>query len=172
MYNLLAADVRRAIPHYADVPNLYLDAASFGNVARFVNDNRYRLSEEGAPGSSANIDCQFLMHDGVVHLGFYAIRGIEAGEELVSQYGDDYWKTVQSRLIDEHQDYFAYASTYITHMTHVLTQHRIPLPAKPEYCVETYRLFEHKPEPYPEWLGGVGGQGSVRRMRTRTRATR
>ena len=159
VYNLLAADIRRAVPQYVDVPDLYLDAASFGNVARFVNDNRYRLSEEGAPGSSANLDCTFLMHHGVVHLGFYVTRPIEPSEELVSQYGDDYWKTVQSRLIDEHKDYYDYASTYIHHMTHTLQQHRLPLPAKPEYCVEQYRLFEHKPEPYPDWLGGSGGGG-------------
>ena len=105
VYNLLAADLRRSVPHYhSELPNLYLDALSYGNIARFVNDNRYRLGEEGGAGSTANIDCHFLFHSGPgpPRLLRHA-RSVAAGEELVSQYGDDYWKTINSRLIDDHK---------------------------------------------------------------------
>ena len=165
VYNLCAADIRRAVPGYTALPNLYLDAMASGSIARFVNDNRYRLTEDGAPGSSANLDCTFLFHGGMLHLAFYAVRRIEAGEELVSQYGDDYWKTINSRLIDDHKDYYDYTAAYIQHMQNTLRQHDIPLPPKPDYRVETYRLFEHKPEPYPDAgkgvavVGGSGGSG-------------
>lgn len=165
VYNLCAADIRRAVPGYTHLPNLYLDAMATGNIARFVNDNRYRLTEDGAPGSSANLDCTFLFHGGMLHLAFYAVRTIEGGEELISQYGDDYWKTINSRLIDDHKEYYEYVSCYIQHMQHTLHTHNVPLPPKPDYRVETYRLFEHKPEPYPDVSrlsagGGVGGDGS------------
>ena len=167
VYNLCAADIRRAVPGYTMLPNLYLDAMASGSIARFVNDNRYRLTEDGAPGSSANLDCTFLFHGGMLHLAFYAIRPIEAGEELVSQYGDDYWKTINSRLIDDHKEYYEYVSCYIQHMAATLNTHNIPLPPKPDYRVETYRLFEHKPEPYPDvsrqsTVGGAGGSGGER----------
>ena len=167
VYNLCAADIRRAVPGYTQLPNLYLDAMASGSIARFVNDNRYRLTEDGAPGSSANLDCTFLFHGGMLHLAFFVTRPIEAGEELVSQYGDDYWKTINSRLIDDHKEYYEYVSCYCQHMARTLIAHNIPLPTKPDYRVETYRLFEHKPEPYPDVSrlstvgsggGGAGGE--------------
>lgn len=35
---------------------------------------------------------------GSIHLGFYTTRDVKVGEELVSQYGEDYWKTVNKQV--------------------------------------------------------------------------
>ena len=86
VYQVEAEQVRDAIPEYTG-PNLYLDAQNYGNVARFVNDSRYRDAQV-----TPNLKIHFIVLDGMLFLAYYATCDIKIGEELVVSYGEEYCK--------------------------------------------------------------------------------
>jgi hypothetical protein len=93
VYVMEREQIRRTVRSYHG-PDLALDALKVGNIARFVNDSTYRMGESEEKGKTANLETQFLFVKGTIHLGFYTTRDVAVKEELISQYGEDYWKTI------------------------------------------------------------------------------
>ena len=58
-----------------------MDAQNAGNELRFANHS-----------DTPNIRPFCLIDRGLVHIGFFALRQIEVGEELTFDYGRAYWK--------------------------------------------------------------------------------
>lgn len=100
VYMMESEQIRRTVRSYHG-PDLCLDALKVGNISRFVNDSEYRAGESEEKGSTANLETQFLFLKGTIHLGFYTTRDIEPKEELVSQYGTDYWQQINKSVEGE-----------------------------------------------------------------------
>lgn len=66
--------------------------------------NTYRVGESESKGSTSNLETQFLFVKGTIHLGFYTTRDVQPKEELVSQYGEDYWKTINKSETKQGRD--------------------------------------------------------------------
>jgi hypothetical protein len=116
-----------------------------------VNDNTYRHGEEAAKGSSANLETQFLFREGRVHLGFYTTIDVDEGEELVSQYGEAFWKTINKQLIAEHKKFFDYIEPYTRVLELTTVKAALPLPAHPpmRWDIDGEDKFSPKPRAYP-----------------------
>jgi hypothetical protein len=152
VYAMDLEEIRRYVRAYSG-PSLTLDALKVGNISRFVNDNTYRAGEEESKGSTANLETQFLFYQGSIHLGFYTTRDIEPDEELISSYGEDYWKTVNKQLISGQMHYFNYANVYTRKLEQILVRHNLPLPPLPPYKWEgEAERFEQKVLDYPNPL--------------------
>jgi uncharacterized protein len=68
---------RRGTRHHA------LDARKTGNITRFINHSAKR----------GNLEFVYVFHDdGLCHIVFLAKRRIEAGEQLLFDYGEGYWE--------------------------------------------------------------------------------
>jgi hypothetical protein len=148
VYDLQAEAVKKVIPHYS-LPNLLIDAQYYGGIARFVNDSRYRHSETiNGEGSSMNISPTFLFYQGTVHIAFYAVRDIKQKEELISHYGDDFWRICTGQMLIDHREYYKYITQYNKKLIELCRKNNVPLPPKPDYLLERNHLFERKTIPY------------------------
>jgi uncharacterized protein len=61
----------------------YVDAREYGNWTRFINHSTF-----------PNVDVIMGVSRGVGHLLFVAWRSIEKGEQLLYNYGENYWKFI------------------------------------------------------------------------------
>jgi len=112
--------------------------------------------------STANLETQFLFlkpsesESGSIHLGFYTTRDVSVGEELVSQYGEDYWKTINKQLIAEHRKFYDYANPYMRKLERLAVKRGVALPERPPeiWSQPGEELFEPKPRPYPQLSDG------------------
>lgn len=59
----------------------YIDAEKAGNITRFINHSEH-----------ANLEPLALYRDGVIHIMLRTTGRIKKGEQLVYDYGSDYWK--------------------------------------------------------------------------------
>ena len=59
-----------------------IDASKRGNSMRFINHSNH----------NANTNYKRVMLDGVQHVIFIALRRIAAGEQILFDYGENYWK--------------------------------------------------------------------------------
>jgi hypothetical protein len=183
VYVMEREQIRRTVRNYHG-PDLSLDALKVGNISRFVNDNTYRMGEADEKGSTANLETQFLFVKGTIHLGFYTTRDVAVNEELVSQYGEDYWKTINKsvsrrrrgaelscvlifvvfvrllsdfrQLISEHKKFYDYINPYTRKLESLTYQHLHALPPTPPDSWQTSEeeLFTEKLLPYPKLAGG------------------
>ncbi|KAH9974853.1 hypothetical protein BJV74DRAFT_183098 [Russula compacta] len=64
-----------------------IDSARVGNETRYINH---------AEEKDANAVARRKLVFGETRLGFYALRGIKAGEEVLFNYGDAYWRDKQA----------------------------------------------------------------------------
>ena len=117
----------------------------------------YRMGEQESKGCTANLETQFLFDRvgdsaGTIHLGFYTTRDVLAGQELVSQYGEEYWKTINKQLISEHKKFFEYANPYTRKLERILFKRGVPLPAHPPdlWTTPEEEMFIPKLKPYPK----------------------
>lgn len=115
------------------------------------------MGEQEAKGCTANLETQFLFDrqgdaSGTIHLGFYTTRDVLSGEELVSQYGEEYWKTINKQLIAEHKKFFDYANPYTRKLERILFKRGLPLPAHPPdlWTSPEEEMFVQKLKPYPK----------------------
>jgi hypothetical protein len=68
--------------------NFYvIDAEKLGNELRFANHS-----------DKPNMQPISLLDRGLLHIGLFAARDIEVGEELTFNYGKDYWRKRQKRV--------------------------------------------------------------------------
>jgi hypothetical protein len=164
VYQIEQSQVRRTVRSYHG-PDLTLDALKVGNISRFVNDNTYRAGESsegdgGGKGSTANLETQFLFQKGSIHLGFYLTRDVVAGEELISQYGEEYWKCLNKQLILEHEGVFRYLEPYTRLLEKQHFNGGLELPAEPKKrWTGPDEFFRSKPVPYPDNLSDFSRQG-------------
>lgn len=104
--------------------------------------------------STANLETEYLFYNNSIHLGFYTTKDVQPGEELVSQYGEDYWKAINKHLIDWHSDYFAYIDPYTRKLEGLLYKKDGKLPDHPpdSWSNPADQLWAPKPLPYPSPL--------------------
>lgn len=70
-------------------------ANRWANEVVFVNDYR-GLKEE------PNVSAEMVVHRGLYYLVYRTVRPVEKGDELLTNYGEDYWNTsVRSSLIPQ-----------------------------------------------------------------------
>lgn len=86
-----------------DGPNgVRIDASKAGGEARFIND---QWAPGGLPARTANCYIE-LVFDGDAHeflLVFFASKRIKKGEEIIANYGPDYWKVAAGVLLAAHE---------------------------------------------------------------------
>jgi hypothetical protein len=152
VYALSPDIVARSVRNYCVQNVIYIDALKFGNIARFMNDNRFRRNELINDGCSCNTFFMHVCKDNIIHLLFGCNRAVKPGEELITSYGDQYWKSIQPTLINHHLNYQQYAVNYMRVLQEKCVEAGLTLPQKPHYAVETYPLFNqyNKILPYPE----------------------
>jgi hypothetical protein len=73
--------------------DLKIDARERGNELRFINDPR------GLPGE-ANCRSLVVRWKGLPHILFVASKPINPGQELLLNYGEDYWHLISSHLLN------------------------------------------------------------------------
>lgn len=69
---------------------LLIDAQKVANEMALVNDYR-GISEQ------PNAKAKWMIHQGSYYFGYAALRDIEAGEEIVVDYGKKYWESFAER---------------------------------------------------------------------------
>ena len=69
-------------PPYGDITDLIIDGRAAGNVTRFINHG----------GRSANVSNQFVFHARRWHRVLRADRDIRPGEQILWDYGPEYWR--------------------------------------------------------------------------------
>ncbi|KAF8554278.1 SET domain-containing protein [Imleria badia] len=70
-------------PDEPDVQLSTFDAAYLGNATRFLNH-----AEKG----KANVEARITLVIGEHQLGFFTTKKVKAGDELLLDYGESYWK--------------------------------------------------------------------------------
>jgi len=155
VYTIEREQVRRTVRAYHG-PELHLDALKKGNIARFVNDNTYRQGEEEFKGITANLETQFIFlkepdQHSTIHLAFYTTRSVRAGEELISQYGENYWAVINKQLQGDHRQFYEYVEPYTRGLERLCLTRGVPLPSHPpaNWTVPGEDLFTPKVKPYP-----------------------
>ncbi|KAI0695026.1 hypothetical protein BC835DRAFT_986116 [Cytidiella melzeri] len=68
---------------FAHTQSQLLDAKSVGNETRYINH---------AKPPKANVEARFKLVNGEQKIGFFAIKHIKPGKELLFDYGDNYWR--------------------------------------------------------------------------------
>jgi len=108
---------------------LVLESRDKGGVGRFVNDCWSR------PGGTECVNVvPEAMWDPVLRVPTLIIRTtkvVKEGEELVSDYGEAFWRFVWRDLRKSHTQYWRKVSPRCDSLEKLLTQHGIPLPRKP-----------------------------------------
>lgn len=79
----------RAIPNSTDVKLYEIDAQVYGNEARFINHFKGLATEP-----NVEMFPYFSKNDGKLHVYIDALRNIEAGEQILLDYGPEYWSNV------------------------------------------------------------------------------
>ena len=101
IYELAADEMRRR--GFKGSATLRVDASKAGGEARFIND---KWSPGGLPARRANCFVE-LIFDGDAKefmLVFFASRKIRKGEEVIADYGPDYWKVASAALLEAHAE--------------------------------------------------------------------
>jgi len=82
---------------------LRVDASRAGGEARFIND---KWAPEGLPARSPNCYIE-LIFDGEAKeffLVFFASKRIPKGQEIIADYGPDYWRVARTVLLRAHRE--------------------------------------------------------------------
>jgi hypothetical protein len=146
-YNLSHEDCQTAFGHTYKAADMVLDACKYGNIGKFINDNKYRGDgEDEAQLSNVKV---LWVYDKLPHLLFYATEDIEAGEELIQDYGHEFWSITSRQILVDQWRYHNYIIPYNKELTALCEELSIPLPKKPSYLLESYKFFDHKPLSYP-----------------------
>ena len=82
LYPIHADDVQSIMPGHLLPSDLVLDAMTFGNIGRYVNDNRYRRLSYDDQEKLVNVETRWVYWKGMIHFVFYAIKQINKGEEV------------------------------------------------------------------------------------------
>ena len=89
---------------YKGSARLRVDASKCGGEARFVND---KWAPPGLPQREPNCYIE-LIFDGEAkqfHLVFFASKRIRKGQEIIADYGPDYWARAGEVLLECHRSY-------------------------------------------------------------------
>lgn len=86
-------------------PLLCVDPMDKGNEARFIND---QWAPPGMPHACANVRAALAWDrvQAIPHLIITATRTIYPGEELLLDYGENYWKYIHPRIMEQHAQYY------------------------------------------------------------------
>lgn len=96
-----------------------------------------------------NVEQKWVMDGGLPHLVFFTSRRVKKGEEIITDYGDGYWKALTAAIRNIQRRYMHYQANEIAKMEAYLTQRHIKLPDKPPAAIETLERFQPKLLPYP-----------------------
>ena len=146
VYDVRPDHVQLYHPDYPKtMPDLIIDAEKYGNIARFVNDHRYRRRSEGEDEFTAvNIGHTYVVIDHLPHIIFYTTKAVKKHDELISSYGDDFWRDCMGQMLKAHAKYYDYISEYSKKLVHLARTRRIPLPLKPDVFLEKNPIFSKK----------------------------
>ncbi len=133
-------------------PNLLLDASKKGNIGKYINDCKYRTDTSTTDYEFQNVKLLWI-YDKIPHMIFYSIEDIEAGDELIQDYGHEFWNIISKQLMNEHWRYHNYIFTYNQRLYDLCIQNQIKLPKQPSYLLEATKLFTDKSIDYPKkWV--------------------
>ncbi len=90
------------------MPDLIIDAAKKGGIGRFFNDNMFRNNEYQS-AQAVNVGVTWVYDLSLPHLVLFASKDVEKGEELISNYGSDFWDVMCRQSLRGHSAYYGFS---------------------------------------------------------------
>jgi hypothetical protein len=103
-----------------------------GNECRFINDKFSREAGDASVNSQAYMTWITIENNWIPTILFKAIRTIQKGEEIVTDYGTTFWEKICRNASFEHQEFNVKAQAKLDYLIKLHHQHGIPLPKWPK----------------------------------------
>jgi hypothetical protein len=107
-------------------PTLIVESFQYGNIARFINDCWAR--EGGRKTINAKSELVWDAKNGVPQVLIKAIKWIGKDDEIVSDYGEDFWKKFRKCNMIFQTNYWKYASQRVKHLEDMIQRRGLRLP--------------------------------------------
>jgi hypothetical protein len=119
-------------PPYTDMPDLVVESLHSGGVGRFINDCWGRKNGEQSVNVEPHAVWDAVQQVPAIVMVVTAPGGIGPHEELVSNYGPEFWKIVWRDLRVLQTEFWRRCSARVSFLEARLAGAQVPLPRRPD----------------------------------------